>query len=136
MPFTDSDDLTLSILPRELSEITGGDASIVTTCLSVAESEARSYLYDGYDVDAIFGATGADRFPMLVQSIADIAIYYVVARCQAGSYLEDRMARYDRAIRWLKMVQKSELFTDLPRRPVPAQPPISVSSNRKRRNYY
>jgi phage gp36-like protein len=123
-------------MDSELEEITHGDSSIVTTCLSVAESEARSYLHDAFDVATVFAATGEDRFPMLVQVVADIAVYYVVARCQAGSYLEDRMARYDRAIRWLKMVARSELYTELPRRSSTVEKKVLFGSNRKRRNYY
>jgi phage gp36-like protein len=87
-------------------------------------------------VDAVFGATGTDRNPLLVQYGADLAIYYIVARGQGGQDFDDRKSRYDRAINWLKAAAKTDLYADLPRREETAQTHITYGSNPKRSNYF
>lgn len=129
-------DLYTAILEDELEEIVRGDDTIIASALSSAEAEMRTYLFDSFDVDAIFAKQGADRHGLLVNLCADIAIYLLVARLQAGQYIEDRKARYDRAISWLKMSAKTELYNDLPRRDATVQTHISFGSNAKRTNYF
>lgn len=136
MAFLLKADLYSKILQDELDEITRSDDTIVANVLSSAESEMKVYLYDSYDVDAIFDQTGDDRHQLLVQIGADIAIYFLFARVQAGINIDDRKARYDRAINWLKAVKKSENYADLPRRESTVQTHISYGSNTKRDNYY
>ncbi len=129
-------DLYLKILQVELNEITRNDDTLVTQALLAAESELRGYLFDNFDVDVIFAATGAARHPMLVDACSDIAIWNLAARVQAGIDLDDRQRRYERAIAWAKAVAKTEFFADLPRRTVTAQTQIVYGSNPKRSNYF
>lgn len=136
MAFLEKDDLKISILINELDEITRADDALITESNQRAEAEARAYLYDSYDVDAIFSATGSNRHGMLVQCVVDISIYRIVAACQAGIDLSDREERYMAAIRWLKMAQKSEMYGDLPRRTTTKQEVISYGSREKRNNYF
>jgi phage gp36-like protein len=134
--FIHKGDLHTTILADELEEIVRGDDTIVASAIHSAEAEMRTYLYDTFDVNAIFATTGDDRHQLLVNLCADIAVYLLVARLQAGQYIEDRRARYDRAIAWLKMSAKTELYNDLPRRETTVQTHISAGSNTKRSNYY
>ena len=136
MAFLLKSDLYLSILQDELEEITRGDDTIVTSALSSAEAELKVYLFDSYDVETIFQKTGNDRHQMLLQLGRDIAIYFLTARLQAGQDTEDRRQRFDRAIAWLKMVQKTKTYADLPRREIPVQTHIQYGSNPKRKNYF
>lgn len=136
MAFLLKADLYSKILQDELDEITRSDDTIVANVLSAAESEMKVYLYDSYDVDTIFAQTGDDRHQLLVQIGADIAIYFLFARSQAGINIDDRKARYDRAINWLKAAKKSENYADLPRRESTVQTHITYGSNTKRDNYY
>lgn len=136
MAFLAKADLYLSILQDELEEITREDDTLVTSALSAAEAEMKTYLFDSYDTEDIFGETGANRHPMLVRVGADIAIWFLVARVQAGQEMEDRKARYDRALAWLKAVQKSENYADLPRREATEETKIVYGSNAKRENHY
>jgi phage gp36-like protein len=136
MAYIEKQDLLNSIQEEHLVSITQGDDSIVTACIAVGESTARTYLADEYNVDAIFAwQSPQPRLQLLVQAIADIAIYHLVARSQAGNYIEDRTARYDRAMKWLRAVQKSELYTELPRRAITAEKKIHFGSRPKRNNY-
>ena len=136
MAFLEKTDLKLSILEDELDEIVRDDGTIVTQALSSAQAEIKAWLYDSYDVDAIFAATGADRHPVILQHGVDIAVYRIVAACQAGQNLDDRKDRYDVAVAWLKAVQRSKTYADLPRRETTVQTHIVYGSNPKRKNHY
>lgn len=136
MAFLIKNDLNLAILSDELTEITRGDDAIVTQALIAAEAEMRQWLFDTFDVDAVFYAAPESRHQLLVQYGADIAIYYIVARGQGGQDFDDRKSRYDRAINWLKAAAKTELYADLPRREQTVQTHIAHGSNPKRSNYF
>lgn len=136
MAFISKDDLKLSILIDELDEITRGDDTIITAAIDSAQGEMRTYLYDSFDVDTIFSQTGANRNAMLVNLMADMAVYLLVASVQAGQDLEDRRARYKRATTWLKEVQDTKNYADLPRRTETEQTHFLFGSNSKRNNYY
>lgn len=136
MSFITKADFKLSILEGELNEIVRGDDVVIDQAISAAVSEMRGYLFDTYDVDAIFSATGAARHALLVKYAVDIAVWGIVAATQAGQDLEDRKARYDRACKWLKMVKNDDLYSDLPRREVGVQKRVTFSSRDKRKNYY
>lgn len=129
-------DLYTQILEDELNEITRNDDTLVNSAISAAIAEMKTYLYDNYDIDTIFGAEGDDRHSLMVNFAADIAIWHLVARCQAGISIDDRKARYDRAVNWLKLAKKSENYPDLPRREETIQEHIIFGSNTKRRNYF
>lgn len=136
MAFLISGDLNAVILPQELTEITRGDTAMVAAALDAACEQMKAWLHDSYDVDVIFAKTGTERHALLVRHGCDIAVYFLVARNQAGQELEDRRERYDRAIRWLKEVQKSETYSSLERRAETAQKHITYGSNTKRSNYF
>lgn len=136
MAFLAKSDLLLYILVDELDEITRGDDTLVLSAIMSAEAEARMYLYDSFDVDAIFSKTGEQRHALLVNLVADMAIYLLMARGQAGQDVEDRKDRYDRAKKFLTAAAKTEEYADLPRRVATVQNHISYGSNQKRSNYY
>lgn len=129
-------DLYTKILQDELDEITRSDDTLVSQALSAAESEMRGYLFDTFDVDTIFAASGGNRHSLLIDMGADIAIYIIVSRVPAGQDIEDRTARYDRAVKWFKAAAKTESYNDLPRRTATKQTHISYGSNKKRPNYF
>jgi phage gp36-like protein len=130
-------DLYTAILEDELEEITRGNNVLIDEAIVSAIEVIRGYLYDSFQVDVIFAATGIARHQLLVQYARDIAIYFLVARCLAGQALNDRRDRYDRAIGWLKTVAKSEFFADLPRRTSStAEVHIRYGGNPKRSQRY
>jgi len=136
MAFLEKADLYILILEDELEEITRGDDTIINAAISSAVSEARTHLFDSYDVDEIFGATGSSRHALMVNLVSDIALYFIVGRSQAGQDVDDRKARYDRAIKTLTAMKKSETYSDLPRREETEQTHIIYGSNTKRSNHY
>ena len=134
--FLSKTDLYVTILEDELAEITRNDDVLISNAISSAIAEMKVYLHDSYDTDAIFSASGQQRHGLLVNLGADMAVYFIVARCQAGQELADREARYKRAVKLLKSFESSETYADLPRRPQRAQKQIWFTSNRKRVNYF
>lgn len=134
--FLTKPDLYPKILQDELDEITRGDDTLVNFALNAAEAEMRSWLYDTFLVNDIFAETGDNRHALLLDIGADIAIYLIVARVQAGQDTADRQARYDRAVAWLKQSAKTELYNDLPRRESTQQNYISYGSLPKRSNRF
>ena len=136
MAFILKADLYTSILPDELEEITRGDDDIVNGSIEIAISEVRGYLSDNFDLNIILAKTADARNAMLVSCCVSIAIYEIVARCQAGNDLKDREKRYERAKSWLKMIQKTDLYPDLERLDTTKQGIIAYGSNSKRSNYY
>lgn len=136
MPFLVKADLFAVIHSDELDEITRADDALVTQALDSAIEEMKTYLHDSYDVDDIFGKTGANRNPLLVRFGCDIAVYFLVARNQAGQELDDRRNRFDRAINWLKAAQKSQTYSGLTRRTETIQTHFLFGGNPKRNNYF
>jgi Protein of unknown function (DUF1320) len=135
--FIDKTDLFTLILEDELDEITRADNTIVLASIAAAEAEVRAYLYDSFDVDIIFAKTALARNQMLVNIVANIAIYHICARCQAGQDLAYRTDRYDRAMSIIKQTIKTEYYPDLERRPlITAQKHIMYGGATKRSNRY
>ncbi len=134
--FLQKADLLVKILDDELDEITRADDTLITQAMSAAESEMRTYLFDTFDVDAIFSKTGTNRHALILDLGSDIAIYLIVARLQSGQDVSDRQARYNRAVAWLKSASKTEHYNDLPRRQVTQQTHIVYGSLPKRSNRF
>lgn len=134
--FVTKADLLTKILQEELDEITRGDDTLVANACHAAESEIRTYLFDSFQVDTIFAATGMARHPLLLDLCVDVAIYLLVARLQAGQDISDREARYERAKSWAKAAAKTENYNDLPRRETNVQQHFHFGSNPKRKNYF
>ena len=141
MAFITKADISRSLLEEELDEITRSDQAIIDNAISTAIAEMKSHLYDWYDTETIFDATGTERDSLLVQFAVDIAIYNIVAILQAGQDTDDREARYKRALAWLKAASKpidskDRIYPDLPLREKTKSTKILSNSRAKRNNYY
>ena len=75
--------------------------------------EAAGYL-GAYDRAKIFNQP-KQRNELLLTFVKDIAVWHFVNLCNAGAELELKEKRYDRAIAWLRQVQKGEVTPSLPR---------------------
>lgn len=119
--FLKKEDLKNNIYNYQVDQITEGDDTIVLQGLAVAEEECRSYLesniykkenQDGrllYDVATIFGATGTERNPLIVQHCITIAKYHIIQLSNVDILYEQAKERYDRAIDWLKQLAKGQI---------------------------
>jgi phage gp36-like protein len=138
MSFIEKTDLQKEIRLEELNQITRNDETIVAYAIDSAISEMKGYLSKYYNVTSIFSKTGTQRHNLLINFSIDIAIYIIVSNALPGQDLEDRRARYKRAIDWLKGVQKGEISTDLPE--IESTESVdkrgAVGEHTKRNNYF
>jgi len=93
--------------------ISRGDDAIMTAAIDAAVAEAKGYL-GAYDRGKVFTAENNDRNALVLMFVKDLATWHFLVLCNAGSAMELRQDRYDRAIGWFKAVQKGDVTPDLP----------------------
>ena len=109
-------DLNSHMRGEDINVISRGDNAIPMAAIDAAISETKGYLA-AFDVDVIFAQTGASRNALLLTFVKDIAVWHFINLCNAGSDWEKREKRYNRAVDWLKAVQKGNVSPDLPKAP-------------------
>lgn len=136
--FITVEELKTHLYQENIEVISRQDDTLVTAAIDGAIQEARGYLGD-YDRNAVFSATGSDRNALLLIFVKDIAVWHFVNLCNAGTDLELRQDRYNRAVDWLKAVQKGDVSPDLPRATDEEGNPsggITYGSNPKRDQHF
>ncbi len=113
MAFITPKELETHLYKESIDTISREDDTILTAAIDAAIEEAYGYL-GNYDRKAIFGSTGSQRNALLLIFVKDLAVWHFVNLCNAGCDLELREKRYDRAISWLRQVQKGDTTTHLP----------------------
>lgn len=93
--------------------ITRNDDTIVLAAIDTATAEARGYL-SNYNTAAVFAQEGSARNALLLTMCKDLAAFHIVKLSAAGVNYEYRKQIYDRAVQWLKDVQKGNIIPDLP----------------------
>jgi phage gp36-like protein len=111
--FLTVEELKTHLYHESINVISGEDDTIPTAAIDAAVSEARGYLA-AFDRDRIFESEGSERNALLLLFIKDMAVWHFVNLCNAGTELSLRQDRYDRAVDWLKAVQKGNVSPDLP----------------------
>ncbi len=106
-------ELSSHLYRESLDTISREDEAPILAAIDAAIAEARGYL-TAYDTAALFSATGEERNALLLLFVKDIAVWHFVNLCNAGTDLDLREKRYDRAISWLRQVQKGEVVPDFP----------------------
>ena len=113
MAFITPEELETHLYKENIEAISRKDGTILTAAIDAAIEEAYGYL-GAYDRKRIFSATGSRRNPLLLIFVKDIAVWHFVNLCNAGCDLVLREKRYDRAVAWLRQVQKGETTANLP----------------------
>lgn len=106
-------ELKTHLYREDIALIQGDDDTILLSSIDAAVAEARGYLAR-YDVAAVFGAVGEARNALLLTFTKDIAVWHFLNLCNSGNDLDLRRFRYERAIDWLKAVQRGDVTPDLP----------------------
>lgn len=113
-------DLKTHIYQYQVQQISESDSDIVLRAIATAEEEVKSYFYtnakkeylDGrlrYDVEAIFSKQGAERHPLIVNTVVTVAVWHIIVLSNPDIIHETIRDRYDRAIDWLKKLNKGEI---------------------------
>lgn len=115
MAFLTPNEMRTHLYKENIDVIARDDETIVTAAIDAAVEEAWGYL-GAYDREKIFSASGDGRNALLLIFVKDIAVWHFINLCNAGTDLELRQDRYERAVAWLRSVQKSETKPNLPAR--------------------
>lgn len=111
--FLSNDEMKTHLYAENISVIQRDDETILTAAIQGAIVETKGYL-KAYDLEKVFSSVGEDRNPLLLIWVKDIATWHFLVLCNAGHELQLRQDRYDRAIAWLRGVQKGDIDPDLP----------------------
>lgn len=114
MAFLTATELKTHLYAENIDVITRSDTTITLAAIDAALAETKGYL-GAYDVDVIFSKTGSQRNALLLVFVKDIAAWHLIVLSNAGVELQFRQDRYERAISWLKSVQKGDINPDLPK---------------------
>ena len=101
MAFITPKELETHLYKENIEAISREDETILTAAIDAALQEAYGYL-GAYDRKKIFEATGSQRNALLLIFVKDIAVWHF------------RQDRYERAVAWLRQVQKSDIKPNLP----------------------
>lgn len=131
--FIEISELSTVAAEYKLEEITDYDSSIAQQCILAAVKRVRRLLSGRYDVDAIFSTTGEERDAELVEICKNIALWFLVRRCNVDILYNRVKETYDRDMAYLRELKDGSIPSDLPLRETDGQP-VGVfrsGSNRK-----
>jgi len=131
--FIEISELSTVAAEYKVEEITDYDSSIAQQCILAAVKRVRRLLSGRYDVDSIFTATGEERDAELVEICKNIALWFLVRRCNVDILYNRVKETYDRDMAYLRELKDGSIPSDLPLRETGGQP-VGVfrsGSNRK-----
>lgn len=138
--FIDIKDYDATVHREILDALVRDDESLVEICEDRAIAEMRGYLSSRYDCDAIFTKQGNDRNQLILMMALDIAVYHIFCIHNPMKLSGVRKDRYERAVEWMKAVNKGHVSIDgapmLPEEQLAANSPYLIKSNPKRINHY
>jgi len=138
--FITLDDYDASIHREILDALVRNDEAIIEIIEDRAISEMRSFLSNRYDCDKLFDAAGEKRNRLVLMMALDMAIYHVFCIHNPQKLSQMRKDRYDRAMAWLKEVNRGRATID--GAPLLSDDVLAENSrflsigNRKRVNHY
>ena len=136
MSYVTLEELNTHLYEEQIDVITQGDTVILQSAIDAAISEAKGYLR-AFNIAEEFSKTGEQRNALLLIFLKDIAVWHLINICNVNTDLGLRSDRYNRAVDWLKSVQKGNVVPDL--EPLETEKQIGVilySSNPKRDNHF
>jgi hypothetical protein len=115
MRFLTDDDYDVQ-LRNELAMVLKQTDTTMAKAEGMAQSQMISYFKPrGYDVTAIFSATGDARSPEVIMYLIDMVIYHMHSQTATRVMPQIRHDRYHAALDWLNKIAKTELDPDLPK---------------------
>ena len=131
--FITPDDYDATVHREILDSLVREDRNVIEICEDRAIDEMRCYMSQAYDCDSIFSARGEQRSQLVLMFALDISV-------NPHNMSQIRIDRYERAVEWLKGIQKGQIRVDgLPSASVAEgespSTPYLVSSNPKQHNF-
>lgn len=122
MPFILIDDYKAKLRTYNLQEIIDKDASVLGLAEATAISRVKDQLFERYDTEAIFSASGTARHAYLVQCIINIVIYDLHERLPRVTIPKVVQDNFDKTLAYLNDIRQGTLSADLPRRKQDGKP--------------
>lgn len=124
---------------EEINTIIRNDETIAYASIDMAIEFTKSKLMKHYDIDKVFATKGAERNPLLLNIVKDIALWNLIGLANPSINYEDKKFRYEQAVDWLTAVYKG-MPTTLPKLPddndTATGSSFSFHSNPKRRTHF
>ena len=138
--FITKEDYSSSIRVELLESAIREDENILEIVENQAISEMKGYLSARYDCEKAFSAEGGARHNLLLMFAKDIAVYHLCS-IREGLMTQTRIDRYERAVEWLKGVQKGDVTVEGLDRLTqedgsPSAPEFQMRSDPKRINHF
>jgi phage gp36-like protein len=138
--FITSSDYDARIHSEILAALVRDDETVIEIIEDQSIALMRSYLNNRYDCDAIFSQTGNKRNNLIVMILLDITVYNIFCVHNPQKISQVTKDRYERAIEWLRQVNKGQANIDgaptLPPDELAGTSPFLTKSNPKRANHY
>lgn len=132
--FVNPEEIRTHLADYQVEQITRGDESIVISAIDAAIAEVKAYIASRYDVTKIFSAVGADRSPLIIIHVKNIAVWNLVRLANTDAIFEQYRQAYSDSVDFLTKVADGRLVPDLPYRSSDsgaAPGTIQISSNTK-----
>jgi phage gp36-like protein len=100
-------------LEEIINKIVNSDDAIVTEIIAEDIDLMSGYLYQNYDTETAFAATGDDRNKTLLRHLKGIVIFDIYTR-RTKQMNEVAKLRYDEAMLWLEKVATGKIKPNLP----------------------
>lgn len=100
-------------LDEIISRIVNSDDKIITDIIEEDIDLMKGYLFQYYDTDAIFSATGNNRNKTVLRHLKGLVSFDIYTRRTKGINDVAKL-RYDEAMLWLEKVSTGKMKPDLP----------------------
>ena len=138
MSYLTKEELKTHMNVDNIDVITENDDTIVQAAIDGAISEAKGYL-SLFNISTIFAATGSNRNSLLLTFVKDISVWHLMVLSNYQADVKFRQDRYERAVAWLKSIQRGDVVPDLPRATDDSgaiSTPIKLITNPKRIQHF
>lgn len=118
-----------------LESIIQDNEAILLAAQVTAIEKVKTYLFQRYNTEDIFSATGSNRHPLILQMLIHISLYDLYDRLPNFQLPEKRVKNYDECITLLERIADGKQAIDLPTRNNSDNTPITKAvffSNPKR----
>lgn len=96
-----------------INRIINDDDTIVVDIIAESIDTMKGYLFQYFDTDAIFNASGENRNLTVVKHLKGIVLFEIYTR-RTKQLNEVAKLRYDEAMLWLEKVSTGKIKPDLP----------------------
>ena len=111
--FLEQSELKTVAVDEIINRIINNDTAIVEDIIAESIDLMKSYLFQYFDTDVVFGATGASRNLTILRHLKGIVIFEIYSR-RTKAINELAKLRYDEAMLWLEKVSAGKIKPDLP----------------------